>query len=58
MAYKTKVESIRLNELQIEKFAWLKSKRINHDAIIRRAFDEYFEKEYGKYFKSQVKLPF
>ena len=57
---KTTVISLRVNPVQIEKIAWLKSKRINPAVLIRNSFDEAFDRFKKEYEKEQVKeiLPF
>ena len=49
MKDKSVVQSIRFSSIQIEKMAWLKSKKIKPSVLIRNGFDKEFEnykKEY------------
>jgi hypothetical protein len=59
MKQKSVVQSIRFSAIQMEKIAWLKSKKINPAVIIRNGFDREFMK-FEKTYYSQNKqiLPF
>jgi hypothetical protein len=61
MKQKSVVQSIRFSVIQIEKIAWLKTKKINPAHIVRKGFDSEFErfiKQFEQEHKHTNKLPF
>lgn len=58
MGKKSIVKAIRYYEYQIERKVWLESIGVKSDKFIRKAFDNAFDKEFGKIFKSKIKPPF
>ena len=59
MKQKSVVQSIRFSSIQIEKMAWLKSKKIRPSVLIRNGFDKEFKKYKKEYDKTQDKfVPF
>ena len=52
------IKPIRYSETIEEKRQWLRDKKIEPDQFVRLAFEEKFNKEYGKIFRSKIKVMF